>query len=180
MKQLFIKERNPAELYHFHIVNALLFHTLLSCHFMFSLVPQVVSDSLQPHGLQHSRLPCPSLTPGACSNACPLSQWCHPTISSSIGPFSSCRQSYPASESIPMSQFFASGVQSIGASASASFLPMNIQHWFPLGLTGLIPLQSKGFSRVFSDTTVQQHQFFSTQLFLCSNSHSPTWLIEKT
>ena len=126
----------------------------------------VVSDSLQPHGLQHARLPCPSPTPGACSNSCPLSQWCHPTILSSIIPFSSCPQSFPASGSFPMSQFFTSGGQSIGVSASASVLPMNIQDLLPLGLTGLISLQSKGLSRVFSKTTVQKHQFFSTQLSL--------------
>ena len=105
-----------------------------------------MSDSLQPHGLQHARLPCLSPTPGACSNSCPMSQWYHLTISSSVIPFSSCLQSFPASGSFPMSQFFASGGQSIGASASASFLPMNIQDWFPLGMTGVISLQSKGLS----------------------------------
>ena len=126
----------------------------------------VVSDSLQAHGMQHTRLPCPSPTPGSCSNSCLPSQWCHPTISSSVIPFSSCLQSFPASGSFPMSQFFASGGQSIGASASASVLPMNIQDWFPLGWTGWISLQSKGLSRVFSNTTVQKHQFFSAQLSL--------------
>ena len=110
------------------------------------------------------RLPCPSPTPRACSNSCPLSQWCHPAISSSIIPFSSCLQSFPASGSFPTSQFFASGGQSIGASASASVLPMNIQDWFSLGLTGWISLQSKGLSRVFSNTTIQKHQFFDAQL----------------
>ena len=114
----------------------------------------VVSESLWPHGPQHTRLPCPPPYPGVCSNSCPLSQWCHPTISSSFVPFSSCLQSLPASGSFPVSQLFASGNQSIGASASASVLPMNIQGWFPLGLTGLISLQSKGLSRVFSNTTV--------------------------
>ena len=114
----------------------------------------VVSESLWPHGPQHARLPCPPPYPGVCSNSCPLSQWCHPTISSSFVPFSSCLQSLPASGSFPVSQLFASGNQSIGASASASVLPMNIQGWFPLGLTGLISLQSKGLSRVFSNTTV--------------------------
>ena len=109
-----------------------------------------MSDCLRPHGLQHTRLPCPSATPGACSNSCPLSQWCHPAISSSVVPFSSCFQSFPASGSFPMSQSFTSGGQSIGTSASASVLPMNSQDWFPLGLTGLISLQSKGLSRVFS------------------------------
>ena len=121
----------------------------------------IMSNSLQLHGLQHARLPCPSPTPGAFSNSCPLGQWCHPTISSSVIPFSSCLQSFPSSGSLPMSQFFTSGSQSIGVSASASVLPMNIQDWFPLGLIGLISLQSKGLSRVFSNTTVQKHQFFS-------------------
>ena len=125
----------------------------------------VVSDSLRPHALQHSRPPCPSPTPGVYSNSCPLSQWCHPTISSSVVPFS-CLQSFPASGSFQMSQFFPSGGQSIGVSALASVLPMNIKGWFPLGLTGLIFLQSKGLSRVLSNTTVQKHQFFSAQLSL--------------
>ena len=124
----------------------------------------LVADSLQPHVLQHARLPCLSPTPRACSNSCPLSQWCHPNISSSVIPFSSCFQSFPASGSFQMSQFFTSGGQSIGA--SASFLQMHIQDWFPLELTGLISLQSKGLSRVFSNTTVQKHQFFGTQLSL--------------
>ena len=137
----------------------------------------IVSDSLWPHGLQHVRLPCPLPTPGACSNSYPSSWWCHPTISSSVILFSSSLQPFPASGSFPMSQFIASGGQSIGASASV--LPINIQCWFPLGLTGLISLQSKGLSRVFSNTTVQKHQFFSTQLSLWSNSHIHTWLLEK-
>ena len=136
----------------------------------------VVSNSLQSHGLQHARLPCPSPTPGACSN---LSSWCHPTISSSVVPFSSCLQYSPASGSFPMSQFFASGGQSIGVSASASVLPMNTQDWFPLGWTGWISLQSKGLSRVFSSTKFQKHQSFSTQLSLWYNSHTRTWLLEK-
>ena len=118
-------------------------------------------------------------TPGACSNPCPSSRWCHRTISSSFIPFSSCLQSFPASGSFPVSQFFTSGGQSIGASASASILPMNIQDWFPLGLTGWIPLLSKGLSRVFSNTTVWKHQFFSAQLPLWSNSHIHTWPLEK-
>ena len=139
----------------------------------------IVFDSLWPHELQHARLTSPSPTPEAYSNSCPSSQWCHPTISSSVVPFSSHCQSFPASGSFPMSQFFASGGQSIGVSASASVLPMNIQGWFPLGLTGWISLQSKGLSRVFSNTTVQKHQFFNTQLYLWSNSHSHTWLMEK-
>ena len=121
----------------------------------------VMPNSLQPHGLQHTRSPCPSPTPGVYSNSFPLSRWCHPTISSFVVPFSSCLKSFPASESFPMSQFFTSGGQSIGASASASVLPMNIQDWFPLEWTGWISLQSKGLSRVFSNTTVQKHQFFS-------------------
>ena len=139
----------------------------------------VVSDSLQPHELQHARLPCPSPTPRACSKSCPLSQWCHPTISFYVVPFSSSPPSFPASGSFPMSQFFTSGGQSIGVSASASVLPMNTQDWSPLGLTGLISFQSKGLSRVFSNTTVQKHQFFGTQLSLQSNSHIRTWLLEK-
>ena len=131
----------------------------------------VVSDSLRPHESQHARPPCPSPTPGAYSNSCPLSQWYHPTISSSVVPFSSRLQPFPASGSFPMSQFFASGGQGIGVSASASVLSMNIQDWSPLGWTGWISLQSKGFSRVFSNTTVQKHQFFSAQPSLWSISH---------
>ena len=138
----------------------------------------VVSNSLWLHGLQHARLPCPSPTPGAYSNSCPSHQWCHPTISSSFIPFSSHLRSFSASGSFPVSQFFASGGQSIGVSASASVLPMNIQDWFPLGSTGWISLNSKGLSRVFSNTTVQKHQFFGTQS-LCSSSHIHTWLLEK-
>ena len=138
----------------------------------------VVSDSLRPHGLQHARPPCPSLTPEVYSNSHPLSQWCHLTISSSVIPFS-CLQSFPASGSIPMSQFFTSGSQIIGVSASASVLPMSIQDWFPLGWTGWIFSQSKGLSRVFCNTTVQKHQFFGAQLSLWSNSHIHTRLLEK-
>jgi len=126
----------------------------------------VTSDSLQPHALQLARLPCPSPTPGAYSNSGPLSRWCHPTISSSVIPFSPCLQSFPASGPFPMSQLFTSGGQSIAASVSASVLPMNVQDWFPLGLTGLISLQSKGLSVVFSNTTVQKLQFFGAQLSL--------------
>ena len=125
----------------------------------------VISDSLRPHGLQHTRLPCPSPTPRACSNSCPSCRWCHPTIASSVIPFSSRLQSFPASGSFPMSQLFTSGGQTIGVSASTSVLPMNIEDWFPLGWTGWMSLQSKGLSRLFSNTTVQKHQFFSTQLF---------------
>ena len=139
----------------------------------------VVSDSLQPHESQHTRPPCPSSTPGVYSNSCPSSQWCHPAISSSVAPFSSCPHSLPASESFPMSQLFAWGGQSIGVSASASVLPMNILDWCPLGWTGWISLQSKGLSRVFSNTTAQKHQFFSAQLSSQSNSHIHTWPLEK-
>ena len=121
------------------------------------------SDSLGPHGLQHARPPCRSRTPGVHSNSCPLSRWCHPAISSSVIPFSSCLQSFPASGSFQMSQPFASGSQSIGVSASASVLTKNIQDWFPLGWTGWISLQSKELSRVFSNTTVQKHQFFGAK-----------------
>ena len=135
----------------------------------------VLSDFLQPHGLQHSRLPCASPTPRAYSNSRPSSQWCHPTISSSVISFSFCLQSFPPSGSFQMSQFFTSGGQSI--EASTSVLPMNIQDRFPLGWTRWIFLQSKGLSRVFSNTTVQKHQFFSTQLSLWSNSHIHTWLL---
>ena len=138
----------------------------------------VMSDSLRPHGLQHARLPCLSPSPRACSNSCPLSWWCHPTISSSVVPFSHL-QSFPASGSFLTSQVFASGGQSIRASVSASVLQMNIQGWFPLGLNGLISLQSKRLSGVFSSTTVQKHQFFGTQSSLWSNSHIHTWLLEK-
>ena len=126
----------------------------------------VMSDSLRSHRLQHTRLSCPSPSAGVCSNSCSLNLCCHPTISSSIVPFSSCFQSFQASGSSPMSHFFASSSQSIGVSASASVLPMNTQDWSPLGWTGWMSLQSKGLSRVFSDTTVQNHQFFSTQLSL--------------
>ena len=139
----------------------------------------VVSDSLRRHGLQHTRPPCPSPTPGACSISCPLSQWCHLTSSSSVVPFSSSLQTFPASGAFPVSQFFASGDQSIGASSSVSVLPMNIQDWFPLGWTGWISLQSKGLSRVFSNTTAPKHQFFSAQLSSQSNSHNHTWPLEK-
>ena len=138
-----------------------------------------MSDSLRLHGLQHVRLPCCSLSPGVCSNSCTLSQWCHPAISSSVVPFSSCPKSLPASESFPMSQLFASGGQSIGVSASATVLPMIIQDWFPLGWTGLISLQSKGLSSVFSSTTIRKHWFFGAWPSSCSNSHICTWLLEK-
>ena len=139
----------------------------------------VMSDSLWPHESQHTRPPCPSQTARVYPNSCPLSWWCHPTISSSVVPFSSYLQSFPASGSFPMSQLFASGGQSIGVSASTSVLPMNTQDWFHLGWTGWISLQSRGLSRVFSNTTVQKHQFLCTQLSLQSNSHIHIWLLEK-
>ena len=139
----------------------------------------VVSDSLWPHESQHARPPCPSPTPGVYPNPCPLSRWCHPAISSSVVPFSSCLQSLPASGSFPVGQLFIWGGQVIGVSASASVLPMNTNDWSPLGWTGWISLQSKGLSRVFSSTTVQKHQFFGAQLSLQSNSHIHTWLLEK-
>ena len=132
----------------------------------------VASNPVRPCGLQHARLPCPSLSPGVCSNSCPLSQWCYPIISSSVTCFSSCPQSFPASG------YFPSEGQNTGASESV--LPMNIQDWFPLGLTGLISLYSKGLSRVFSNATVWKHQFFDAQPSLWSNSHICTWLLEKT
>ena len=135
----------------------------------------VMSDSLRPHESQYARPPCPSPTPGVYSNPCPLSRWCHPTISFSVIPFSSCPQSFPASGSFQMSQLFASGGQSIGVSASIAVLPMNTQDWSPLGWTGWISLQSEGLSRVFSNTTVQKHQFFGVQLSSLSNSHIHTW-----
>ena len=138
--------------------------------------PSVVSHFLWPHGLQHARLPCSSPVPGTCSNSCPSSQWCHPTISSSVVPLPSCPQSFPASGSFQMSQLFTSGGQSIGVSASAS---MNTQDRSSLGWAGWISLQSKGLSRVFSNTTVQKHQFFSAQLSSQSNCHIRTWPLEK-
>ena len=147
----------------------------------FSLVKfshSVISDSLWPHGPQHASPPCPSSTAGVYPNLCPLNWWCHPTISSSGVPFSFCPQSFPA-YSFQMSQLFAWGGQSIGVSASTSVLPMNTQDWSPLGWTGCVSLQSKGLSRVFSNTTVQKHQFFGSQLSLNSNSHIHTWLLEK-
>ena len=152
------------------------FHNIyiyIICQFSHS----VLSDSLWPYGLQHDKLLCPSPTPGAYSNSCPLSRYCHPTISSSVALFSSRIQSFPALRSSPMSQFFTSGGPSIRASASG--LPMNIQDRFPLGFTGWISSPSKGLSRVFSNTTVQKHQFFGAEHSLQSNSHIHTWLLEK-
>ena len=138
----------------------------------------VMSDSLWHHGLQHTGGPCPSQTPGVYLNPCPLSWWCHPTISSFVILFS-WPQSFPASGSFQMSHLSASGGQSIRVSASTSFLPMNTQIWSPLGWTGWISLQSKGLSRVSSNTTVQKHRFFSAQLSLHSNTYIHTWLLEK-
>ena len=139
----------------------------------------VVSDSLRPHESQHARLPCPSPTPRIHSNSCPSSRWCHPAISSFVVPFSSCPKSLPSSGSFPMSQLFAWGSQSIGVSALASVRPKNTQDWSPSEWTGWISLQSKGISRVLSNTTVQKHQFFSIQISSQSNSHIHTWPLEK-
>ena len=135
--------------------------------------------TLWPHEPQHARPPCPSSTPRVHPNLCPLCQWCHPAISSSVIPFSSCPKSFPTSGSFQMSQFFAWGGQSIEVSASASVLPMNTQDWSPLGWTGWISLQSKGLSRVFSNITARKHQFFCTQLSSQSNCYIHTWLLEK-
>ena len=150
-------------------------------HVQFQFSCSVVSDSLWPHGPQHTRPPCPSPTAKVHPNPCPSCQWCHLTISSSVIPFSSCPQSFPTSRSFQMSQLFASGAQRIGVSASASVLPVNTQDWTPLGWTGTgwIFLWSKGLSRIFSNTTVQKHQFFGTQLSLEFNFHIHTWLLEK-
>ena len=166
--------------FHWLVVN----HTncLLLFHF-FGMSPfshSVMSYSLRPHGLQHARLPCPSPTSRAYSNSCTSRWWCHSIISSIVVPFSSRLQSFPTLGSFQMSQLFTSGGQSIGISASTSVLPMNIQDWFPLGWTDWISLQSKGLSRVFSNTTVQKHQFFGAQLSLYFNSHIHIWLLEKT
>ena len=139
----------------------------------------VVSDFCDPHESQHTRPPCPSPTPGVYANSCPSSWWCHPAISFSVVPFSSCPESLTASGSFPMSQLFTWGGQSIRVSALASVLPMNTQDWSPIGWTDWICLQSKGLSRVFSNTTVQKHQFFGTQLSSQSNSHIHIWPLEK-
>ena len=151
----------------------------LPCQAVSQFIRSVVSNSLWPHESQHARPPCPSPTPGVHSDSRPSSQWFHPAISFSVILFSSCPQSLPASESFPMSQLFAWGGQSIGVSASASVLPMNTQGWSPSEWTGWISLQSKGLSRVFSNTTVQKHQFFGTQLSSQSNSHIHTRPLEK-
>ena len=157
------------------LVSLFLTKTLSSVQFSHS----VLSNSLWPHELQHARPPCLSPTPGVHSDSCPLSQWCHPAISSSVVTFSSCPQSLPASKSFPVSQLFAWGVQNTGVSASASFPPKKSQGWSPSEWTGWISLQSKGLSRVFSSTTVQKHQFFGAQLSVQSNSHIHTWPQEK-
>ena len=179
---IYIPTYTVPEFHFLHILTSI----LLSLVFLITNILTSVSSvhslsrvfySLGPHGLLHIRLLCPSSAPGTCSNSCPLSRWCHPTISSSVVPFLSCLQSFPASGYFLMSQCFASGGQSIGASASV--LPVNIQDWYPWALTGLISLLSKGLSRVFSNTTVQKHQFFGAQLSLWSNSHIHTWLLEK-
>ena len=146
---------------------------------MFLLFSHLRCLTLQPRGLQHAQLPCPLLSPGICSNSCALSQWYYLTISSSIAIFSFCLQSFPALGSFSMSLLFVSGGQNIGASASKSVLPMNVQDWLPLGLLGLISLLSKGFSSIFSSTGIQKHQFFSIQPSLWSSSHVHTWLLEK-
>ena len=165
-----LRDRTPIScsgrqiLYHWATVEVLSYSTLLFSHL-------VVSDSSWPCELQHTRPPCPSSSPGACSNSCPLSQWCHPTISSSVTPFSSCPQSFSASGSFPMNWPYTSWGQSIWASASASVLPMNIQSWFPLGFTALIFLLSRGLSRVFSSITVQKHQFYSQPSLYFQLSH---------
>ena len=161
----------------FHSSHAFLYPFFLFSKIQFSLVQfsrSVVSKSLRPHELQHTRPPCPSPTPGVYPNRCPLSRSCHPTISSFVMPFSSRLQPFPATRSLQMSLFFTWGGQSIGVSASASVLPMNTQDWSPLGWTGWISLQSKGLSGVFSNTTVQKHQFFGAQLSSQSNSHIHT------
>ena len=165
------------------MLNMLLFVSLKAERIKFSSVQfsrSVLSDSLQPNELQHARPPCSSPTPGVHSNSCPSSRWCHPVISSSVVPFSSCLQSLPASESFPMSQLFAWGGQSTGVSTLASILPMNTQDWSPLEWTGWISLQSKALSRVFSNTTVQKHQFFSAQLFLTVQLSHPYMTTGKT
>ena len=168
--------QDPLELLAKNTYLSLSFFNSNSCSF--ACAPVVVVQSLScmwPHGLQHARLPCPSLSPGVGSDSCPLYQWCHPTISSFVTPFSSCPQSFPASGSFPMSWLFASGGQIIGVSASASVLPMSTQGWFPLGLTGLISLQSKGLSSVFSSTTIWKHQFFDAQPSLCAHECLGIW-----
>ena len=168
---LFISEKHMWKEGRLYVIASMMFSIFSSVQ----LSRSVVSDSLRPHEPQHARPPCPSPTPGVHPNPCPSSQWCHPAISSSVIPFSSCPQSFPASGSFPMSQFFTSGGQSIAVSASTSVLPMNTQDWSPLGWNSWISLQFKGLSRVSSNTTVQNHQFLGDQLSLWSNSHIHTW-----
>ena len=168
--------KNSVEFPEVFYISYLLHYSRIRYYILLLFSSLVMSNSLWPHGLQHARFPCPSPTPGDFSNSCPLSQWCHPAISSSVIPFS-CLQSFPASGSFIMSQFFASGGQSIRTLASASVPSVNIQDWFPSGLTGWISLQSKGLlSRVFSNTTVQKHHFFSAQPPLWSKCHIHIWL----
>ena len=165
-----------------HSISALVtLHITLTtvCFCLHQFSRSVVSDSFQPHELQHARPPCSSPTPGTYPNPCPLSWWCHQTISSSVVLFSSCPQSFPASGSFPMSQLFTLGGQSTGVSASTSVFPMKTQDWSPLEWTSWISLQSKELSRVFSNITAQKHQFFDAQLSLQSNSHIHTWVLEK-
>ena len=176
-------EKNPTQMWNLQEMMYFLVWPMLIWKLFKYYVSQfsrsVVSDSLRLHEPQHTRPPCPSPTPRVHPNSCPLNRWCHPTISSSVVPFSSCPQSFPALGSFQMSQFFATGGQCIGASASTSVFPMNTQDWPPLGWTGWIFLQSKGLERVFSNTTVQKHQFFSAQLSWQSNCHIYTWPLEK-
>ena len=189
LQQIFPTQKSNWGLLHCRHILYQLSYQLVSYQLSYKLVAtsftswatshSVVSDSLRPHESQHARPPCPSPTPGVHSNSCPSSRWCHPTISFSVIPFSSCPQSLPASGSYPVSQLFAWGGQSIGVSASASVLPKKSQSWSPLRWTGWISLQSKGLSRVFSNTTVQKHQLFSAQPSSQSNSHIHTWLLEK-
>ena len=174
-----IKLKTPPPLYKRAVVIKIIILVIIALFSSVQFSRSVISNSLQPHGWQHARPLCPSPTLGVYPSSCPLSQWCHPTISSSVIPFSSHLRSFPASGSFLMSQFFASGGQSTGVSASTSVPPMNIQDWSPLGWTGWISLKSKGLWRVFSNTTVQKHQFFGTQLSLQFNSHIHTWLLEK-
>ena len=162
LQEIFPNQRSNLCFLHWQAASLLLSHQDLNSHQSVQFTRSVMSNSLQPHESQHARPPCPSPTSGAYSTSCPSSWSCHPTISSSIVPFSSRLQSFPASGSFLVSQFFASGGQSIGVSASASVLPMNIQDWSPLGWTDWIALQSKGLSRVFSNSTIQKHPFFST------------------
>ena len=179
----FLGLQNHCRLQNYDCSHEIKRHLLLGRNVMTKLVQfSSVTQScltLQPHGLQHAKPHWSSPTPGACSNSCPLSSWCYPTISSSVVPFSSSFQSSPASGSFSMNQLFTTSGQSIGVSASTSLLPMNIQDWFPLARTSWISLQSKGLSRVFSNTTIQKHQFFGTQLSSQSNSHIHTWPLEK-